>query len=170
MLSIVVFAGGCGKKVAVAPVPPSAESRHAYSRAIERSPGHYRAYLGLAYSADENTDVEPLYRKVVEIAPNFLEGRLALGSYYGAIDDFERASEQYFAALAVNPKYDVAEFRLGLLMEEAERNEEAEKHFTRVIELNPASYEAFYHLGNLYIAATTLMKPSGVTSRCSAFV
>jgi tetratricopeptide (TPR) repeat protein len=126
-----------------------AESRQAFNRAIELSPRHFRAYLGLAYSADENTDVEPLYRKVVEIAPNFLEGRLAFGSYYGAIDEFEKASEQYFAALAVNPKYDVAEFRLGLLMMGAERNEEAEKHFARVIELNPGSYEAYYHLGNL---------------------
>jgi tetratricopeptide (TPR) repeat protein len=126
-----------------------AESRQAFNRAIELSPRHFRAYLGLAYSADEDTDVEPLYRKVVDIAPNFLEGRLALGSYYGAIDEFDKASEQYFAALAVNPKYDVAEFRLGLLTMNAERNEEAEKHFSRVIELNPSSYEAYYHLGNL---------------------
>jgi tetratricopeptide (TPR) repeat protein len=126
-----------------------AESRQAFNRAIEMSSRHFRSYLGLAYSADEDTDVEPLYRKVVEIAPNFLEGRLALGSYYGSLDEIEKASEQYFAALAINPKYDVAEFRLGVLMMGIERNEEAEKHFTRVIELNPASYEAFYHLGNL---------------------
>src|SRR5207237_31538 len=62
------------------------EARHALERAIELSPRHFRAFLSLAYSADENVDVEPLYQKVIEIAPNFLEGRLAAGSYYSALE------------------------------------------------------------------------------------
>jgi tetratricopeptide (TPR) repeat protein len=125
------------------------EPRKAFQRAIELSPRHFRAYLNLAYSADEDTDVQPLYDKVVEIAPNFLEGRVAAGSFYGAIDELDKAAEQYSAALAVNPKYDIAEFRLGLLMLEADRADEAEKHFKRVIELSPGSYEAWYRLGNI---------------------
>jgi len=125
------------------------EARRAFERAIELSPRHFRAYLGLAYSVDESMDVEPLYQKVVEIAPKFLEGRIALGSFYGAVDEVDKAAEQYLAAVAINPKYDNAHFRLGLLMLQAERRPESEQHFKIVTELNANSFEAYYYLGNI---------------------
>src|SRR5262245_60982678 len=140
-----------GKNHQAAPGKES-DGKLAFERAIELSPRHFRAYLGLAYSADENVDVEPLYQKVVDIAPNFLEGRLALGSYYAALDLIDKATEQYSFALTINPRYDTAHFRLGLLMLQAERRKEAEQHFRAVIELNPGSYEAYYHLGNIVYA------------------
>src|SRR6266699_5310818 len=90
------------------------DAKRAFERAIELSPRHFRAYLGLAYLADENVDVEPLYKKVVEIAPAFLEGRTALGSYYGAVDEIEKAAEQYTGGLETNHRDDIAHFRLGL--------------------------------------------------------
>jgi tetratricopeptide (TPR) repeat protein len=125
------------------------EARQAFERAVQRSPKHFRTYLGMAYSADENTDVEPLYKKVVEIAPNFLEGRIAAGSYYAAVEEIEKAAEQYSAAVATNSFYDTAYFRLGLLMIHADRPDEAEKHFRKVVELSPASWEAYYYIGNI---------------------
>jgi len=137
-----------GKNDQLAP-HKEAEAKQAFERAIQRSPRHFRTYLGMAYSADENTDVEPLYKKVVEIAPNFLEGRIAAGSYYAAIEEIEKAAEQYSAAVAANPLYDSAYFRLGLLMIQAGRQDEAEKHFRKVVELTPASFEAYYYLGNI---------------------
>ncbi len=51
--------------------------------------------------------------------------------------------------MIANPKYDIAHFRLGLLMLQAERPEEAEKYFNLVVQLSPASYEAHYYLGNI---------------------
>jgi tetratricopeptide (TPR) repeat protein len=125
------------------------EPADAFKRAIELNPGHYRAYLNLAYAATDGTDVEALYQKVVDIAPNFLEGRIAAGSYYAALDEIEKAETQYMAAAAANPKYDVAEFRLGLLMLQAERPQQAERFFIRVVELSPGSFEAHYYLGNI---------------------
>ena len=125
------------------------EPANAFKRAIELNPGHFRAYLNLAYAASDGTDAEALYQKVVEISPNFLEGRIATGSYYAAVDEIEEAATQYLAAVAANPKYDVAEFRLGLLMLQAEHPQEAEKYFRRVVELSPSSFEAHYYLGNI---------------------
>jgi tetratricopeptide (TPR) repeat protein len=125
------------------------QARTALQRATELSPGHFRAYLALAFSADDTTDPEPLYQKVVEIAPNFLEGRIALGSYYGALEENEKASEQYAAAIAINPRYDTAHFRLGLLMLQLEHLADAESHFKKVIELNAGAYEAHYYVGNI---------------------
>ncbi len=129
-----------------------ADAKHAFERAAELNPRHFRAYLGLAYSADENTDVEPLFTKVVEIAPAFLEGRTALGSYYASLEEIAKASEQYNAALALNPRYDIAHFRLGLLLLDSERQDEAESHFKAVVDLNSANHEAPYYLGNISFA------------------
>jgi tetratricopeptide (TPR) repeat protein len=128
---------------------PEKEARNAFDRAIEISPQHFRAYLNLAYLADDKTDVEALYLEVVQIAPDFVEGRIAAGSYYGSVDEIEKAAGQYSAVLAAHPKNDVAEFRMALLMLQAERPQEAEKHFRAVTELNSGSFEAWYYLGNL---------------------
>jgi tetratricopeptide (TPR) repeat protein len=125
------------------------ESKRAYDRAIELNPRHYRAYLGLANRVDEDTDIEPLLTKVVEIAPDFLDGRTALGDYYASIDEVEKAITQYKAAIAANPRYDVARFSLGVLLLDAGRNEEAEASLRAVIDLYPGSYEAAYYLGNI---------------------
>jgi tetratricopeptide (TPR) repeat protein len=125
------------------------ESKRAYERAIELNPHHYRAYLGLANRVDEDTDIEPLLTKVVEIAPDFLDGRTALGDYYASIDEVEKAITHYKAAIAANPRYDVAHFSLGVLLLDAGRNDEAEASFKAVIDLDPGSYEAPYYLGNI---------------------
>jgi tetratricopeptide (TPR) repeat protein len=130
----------------------------AFDRATEHNPRHFRAYLGLAYSAAEGVDVEPLYRKVVELAPNFLEGRIALGSYYASLDDTDQAVEQYSAALATKPGYDTAHFHLALLMLQVDRPQEAEQHFLKVLELNPGVYEARYYLGNIFYGRKDLAK------------
>lgn len=136
------------------------EAKQAFERTIELNPRHFRAYLGLAYtaSADETVDVEPYYRKVVELAPNFLEGRMALGNYYAGIEELGQAAEQYNAALAANPKYDVAQFRLGLIALYLELLDEAETRFNAVVQLNPMSYEAYYHLGNIWYTRRDLDK------------
>jgi len=125
------------------------ESKRAYEHAIELNPRHYRAYLGLANRVDEDTDIEPLLTKVVEIAPHFLDGRTALGDYYASIDEVEKAITHYKGAIAANPRYDVAHFSLGVLLLDAGRNDEAEASFKAVIDLDPGSYEAAYYLGNI---------------------
>jgi tetratricopeptide (TPR) repeat protein len=125
------------------------ESKRAYEHAIELNPRHYRAYLGLANRVDEDTDIEPLLTKVVDIAPDFLDGRTALGDYYASIDQVEKAVGQYRAAIAANPRYDVAHFSLGVLLLDNGRNDEAEPSFKAAVELYPGNYEAAYYLGNI---------------------
>ena len=130
-------------------------TRDLLRRVIELSPRHFRAHLELAYAlsgddaVDEVEQVEPLFRKVTEIAPRFLEGRLAMGSYFAGIDEIDAAAAEYYAAIAANPRYDVAYFSIGLLMLQAERSKEAEEAFLRVLELNATQGEAFYYLGIL---------------------
>jgi tetratricopeptide (TPR) repeat protein len=134
------------------------EAREIFERVVRLNPRHFRAYLGLAYTAaeDETVDVESFYRKVVEIAPDFLEGRMALGNYYAGIEDVGKATDEYNAALAANRRYDVAYFRLGLIAMSLGLNDEAESRFKSVVQLNPMSYEAYYYLGNILYAKRDL--------------
>jgi Tfp pilus assembly protein PilF len=136
--------------------------RTTFRRVMELSPRHFRAHLELAFAlsaddvGDESAEVEPLYKKVVEIAPNFLEGRLAAGNYFAAIDETEAALEQYNAAVQSNPRFSPGYFATGLLLLRAERSKEAEDAFLKVIDLDPVAGEAFYYLGFLALSRDDL--------------
>jgi tetratricopeptide (TPR) repeat protein len=125
------------------------EARRAFERAIENSPRHFRAYLALADVTSEDVDVAQLYGKVVTIAPNFIEGRMALANFYASVDELEQATRQYATVISLNPQFVAAHFRLGLLQLRSDLLDEAEMHFNKVTELNPESFEAFYYLGNI---------------------
>ena len=132
-----------------------AEARRAFDRALERSPRHFRSWVGLAQALsaiDENEDVEPLYKRAVELAPDFLEGRILLGDYYSSLEENELAREHYLAVLKRNPRFEVAHLRLGLNYLQTLEFDEAERAFQNAIEINPASYEAHYYLGNIWFA------------------
>src|SRR5258707_788680 len=84
--------------------------------ALELSPRHFRSMIGLAQaisSIDEDEDVEALYKRAVDIAPDFLEGRMLLGDYYSGLEENELAREHYLAVLKRNPRFDIAQLRLG---------------------------------------------------------
>jgi len=129
------------------------EARAAFERAIELSPRHFRSYVGLARTMsriDEDYDVEPLYKRVVDIAPGFLEGRLLLGDYYAGMLEADLAAEQYRAIISRNPKVMIAHVKLAFLFLEARRLDEAEKAAVDAIAVEPQAYEAYYCLGNVW--------------------
>ncbi|HYR87852.1 MAG TPA: tetratricopeptide repeat protein [Terriglobia bacterium] len=130
-----------------------AEAREEYERALKLSPRHFRSYIGIADSIaaiDEDTDVEPYLVKAVGIAPGFLAGRTALGSFYARMGETEKAVEQYKAALAFNSKYDDASLGIGIILAEGDQTDEAQKYLAQTISLNPGSYKAYYYLGNIW--------------------
>ncbi len=130
-----------------------AEARDAYERALTLSPRHFRSYIGIADSmaaTDEDADIEPYLVKAVGIAPAFLAGRTALGSFYARMGETEKAVEQYKAALDLNSKYDNASLGLGIILAETDQTDEAEKYLAQTISLNPGSFRAYYYLGNIW--------------------
>jgi tetratricopeptide (TPR) repeat protein len=122
-----------------------------FDRALVLNPSHYRSYLGLGHMAFENESpaAEAFYGNVVRIAPGFLEGRLAFGHYYSAIDEAEAAIEQYRTAIDSNPDYHPAHFSLGPLFLDLERPDEAEPHFRAVVRLDESNANSYYYLGNI---------------------
>jgi len=101
-------------------------------------------------ATDEDADIEPYLVKAVGIAPGFLAGRTALGSFYARMGETEKAVEQYKAALDLNSKYDNASLGLGIILAEADQTDEAEKYLAQTISLNPGSFRAYYYLGNIW--------------------
>lgn len=123
----------------------------AFGRAVALNPAHYRSYLALGHLKfeAESADAESLYGEVVRLAPEFLEGRLALGQYYAASDQNEAAIEQYRAAIDTNPDFHPAHFSLGTLLLDLERPDAAEPHFREVVRLDQSNADAYYYLGNI---------------------
>jgi tetratricopeptide (TPR) repeat protein len=131
------------------------QARRAFERALEESPKHFRALIGLAQAisaTDANEDVEDLYKRAVEIAPDFLEGRLLLGDYYSGLEENELAREQYLEVLKRNPRFEGAYVRLGLNYLQTAELDAAELAFTNAIDLNASSYQAYYYLGNIWLS------------------
>jgi tetratricopeptide (TPR) repeat protein len=138
-----------------------AEARRAFEHAIEANPRHFRSYIGLAQAVsemDDAQDVEPLYRKAVELAPDFLEGRIILGDYLVWSGQNELATGQYLAAIEHNPRFETAYLGLASNDLDMEKLDDAEKASAKAIELNPRSYKAFYYLGNVWYERHDLNK------------
>jgi tetratricopeptide (TPR) repeat protein len=142
------------------------KAREAFNRALDSSPRHFEAIVGKVYSfsGDEYSDeTEPLLKQVVAIAPSFLTGRRLLGDYYSAMEETEKAIEQFRAAIATNPKYYPAFLSLGRTLLSAERLDEAAQAFRDLIQLDvttpkppynatdyAADCQAHYFLGNIW--------------------
>lgn len=131
------------------------KAKAAFERALELSPKHFRALIGLAQALsaiDDTAEVEHLYKRAVELAPNFLEGRILLGDYYGGLEENDRARAHYLAALQRNPRFEAAHLRLGLNYLQTAQLDEAERAFRNAIDVNASSYEAYYYAGNVWLA------------------
>ena len=129
----------------------SERAAESFGRALVLNPRHYRAYLGLGHLAleDESSTAETHYGHVVRLAPDFLEGRLALGNYFTATDEGETAIVQYQAAIDSNPDYHPAHFSMGTLLLDIDRPDEAEPHFREVVRIDRSNADAYYYLGNI---------------------
>jgi tetratricopeptide (TPR) repeat protein len=113
------------------------EAKNAFTRAVELSSRHFRSLLALAYLAnlEYKTETETLYVKAVSAAPEFLNSRLLLGGFYSGIGAYEKASEQYRAAISANNRYYPALLGLGRAMIYADRTAEAVSPLQQVVSM-----------------------------------
>ena len=63
--------------------------------------------------------------------------------------EFDRAAEQFEAAIDMDSRYVDAYVQYGSMLEETDRPEEAERQYRRAIEIRPDAASAHYHLANL---------------------
>ncbi len=104
-------------------------TRELYSRALVG-----RSKQLLAASPGE---AETLLKKAVEIDPKNIEAHVSLGKIYTRSKDYPLAIDAYRNAISLNPELPDAFFNLAFIFATTGMYVDAEKLFTRVVELQP---------------------------------
>ena len=131
-----------------------------FQRAIAKDPHYALAYSGLAdtYSLlngdyylppmEVLPKAEAAALKAVELDDTSAEAHASLGIVKHAYDwDWIGAEREYQRAIELNPAYEPAHRRYGLLLMELGRNDEAIAEFKQALELNPVSVLGDFQLG-----------------------
>ncbi len=98
------------------------------------------------WSRDELDDAEHLYRRLVEIAPNWVIAYNQLGYIFMSKGRFAEAEEHFKSYRFIAPDQANPHDSLGELFIALGRNDEAEESFEKAIEIKPDFPAAFSHI------------------------
>jgi len=131
-----------------------------FERAIALDPTYARAHAGLAEAIDSERTLSAMpaaeavpriiasAQRAIQLDPNSGEAWSVLAIV--ATDcqwDWSAAALDFKRALALSPNYSVGELRYGLYLNVQGRQEEAEAHMRRALQLDPLSFWATRQLG-----------------------
>jgi len=131
-----------------------------FERAVELDPGFALAYARLCdihshmyalrydHSQERVAMAKQAVDKALQLDPDLPEAHYALGRYYSAIKDRERALEQYAIVLKSQPNHTAAINLTGYTQRDLGKLEQAMTNFKRVLELNPRNAHTLYHVGD----------------------
>lgn len=88
--------------------------------------------------------------KALELAPNFLEAKLALAKLHLAKGNTDEAIRYFHEVASRDPKNHESRFKLGILFSEMGKFSKAIKQFEEFIALNPNDPKAHFNLGLVY--------------------
>jgi tetratricopeptide (TPR) repeat protein len=89
------------------------------------------------------------YQKSMEYSADFAFGRYNLGNLYVALDQPQKAIDNYRAAVKIDNLFFPAMVNLAMLYNQQGKNDEAEKLLRQVLAGQPDLYEVHYSLGLL---------------------
>ena len=124
-----------------------------YQTSIELDPNFYDSYirLGNLHAAKEDSLAIQYYKSAIELQSERIEAHYNLAIYLQNSERFDAAMERYDRILEIDPNSYLALFNQGyLLLVYADQYQEAEKKFTKSIELNPSYTEAHHNRGLCY--------------------
>jgi predicted O-linked N-acetylglucosamine transferase (SPINDLY family) len=91
-----------------------------------------------------------LYRKAIELHPDFALALSQLGSLLRQIKQPEEAKTVLQRAISLQPDLTEAHLNLGCLYHEVEALEEAEFHYRKVLSMHPDFAELYFNLAMIY--------------------
>lgn len=91
-----------------------------------------------------------LYRRVLQVEPDWVEARVNLAVAYYHLGDLSEAVCSLEAALEWDPTHPVAHFNLGCLLDERGATDDAIGHFQSAICSMPAHADAHFNLAAMY--------------------
>ncbi|WP_269603480.1 tetratricopeptide repeat protein [Prochlorococcus marinus] len=94
-------------------------------------------------------EAELLYRKAIEIQPNFADVHLNLGNILKDLGNLQEAEISQRKALEINPDFAEAHSNLGNILKDLGKLQEAEISTRKALEINPDFAEAHSNLGNI---------------------
>ncbi len=94
-------------------------------------------------------EAELLYRKAIEINPNFAEVHYNLGIIFKYLGKLKEAELSYHKAIEIKPDFAEAHSNLGNILEDLGKLQEAELYTRKAIVINPYFAEAHSKLGNI---------------------
>lgn len=103
-----------------------------WSAMVERNPRFHMGYYNLAkaYKRGKKKDeAERIYRKAIELYPNYPEANVDLGNMLLAAGELDAARERYETALRGRPGFHMAYLNLGSLMLKKKNPAEAVRYF-----------------------------------------
>lgn len=102
-----------------------------------------------AFSKARYTSAEQLYRTLYDFQPDHVPGLVNLGTILLYRNKCEEAIEYLTRATRLAPELPITYYLAGISFYRMDRMEEAERMFTRTIELDPGNAEAFFYLANI---------------------
>jgi tetratricopeptide (TPR) repeat protein len=124
------------------------EAEAAYKELLTKAPSipeiHYN--LGFLYSQKKDwTSAEASFQKALELKPDYGDAMVALGKVYQDSGQGQKAIELMSKGSAgTDPK---AQFNLGIMLMNQNKDEEALAAFQKTVELDPTNAEALFFIG-----------------------
>jgi len=91
----------------------------------------------LLESEKKYTEALEIFRKILEINPNYAQAHYQIGEIYRLTDELKKAKVYYQNAINLKPDYLSAHYHLGLIKMELGKYEDALASFKETIRINP---------------------------------
>jgi tetratricopeptide (TPR) repeat protein len=107
-----------------------------------------------ALRCEETPDLLPsavdCYRKVIDLAPNWIEAHINLGVAYYQMGQLGEAREAFFSAVQLDPGSGISRYNLGCVLEEQGDIDMAIDHLRRAAAIMPAHADVHFNLALAY--------------------
>ncbi len=90
------------------------------------------------------------YRRVLELAPNWVEAHINLGVALYQLCELDEARQAFLNALALDPQNSITHFNLGCVLDELGQPDESIKHLEEAVRLAPNHADAHFNLALAY--------------------
>jgi len=121
---------------------------------LAKNPKCWLAAYNLGHALDQSGRIEqaiPLYRKALEIRPDYPQAHTNLGMALLNQGQKSEAMEHFQEAVKLDPNYSDARSNLGVCLAIMGKTEEAISQFQKALEIEPDNAEVQNNLGSLFL-------------------
>ena len=122
---------------------PESKIHHMTSRTAEQ---WFEFALTCDAQPETITEAAAAYRRVIELAPGWVEAHINLGVVLYQLAELDGARQSFESALVIDSSSAIVHFNLGCVLEELGNREKSIEHLNRAVELEPSHSDAHFNL------------------------